>query len=193
MGVVLNRIALLFAATGIAFAIAAYTQGWWLVLVTTLIMAALLFVRVERRWLYAWLWHWWTVRRSTRRMLKRAERVHARPEPKPEKPAAGADRPRKLSEVEGPAATPDRPARTDTVVLGDRPGDTFSSGDDGLAVPGYDPKNPGFRVIPQPREDDALIGWVLNAIGLSILIILGVWLWWDGGQQLTPLLNRLIP
>jgi hypothetical protein len=190
---VLNRIGILFAASGIAFAISAYTQLWWLVLATTVVTAALLFVRVERRWLYAWLWHWWTVRRGTRRMLKRAERVYARPEPKPETPAAGADRPHKLSEVEGLAAPPDRPTLTDTVVLGDRRGDVRSRLDDEPDVIGHNPKNPGFRVISQPREDDALIGWVLNAIGLSILIILGVWLWWGGGQQLTPFLNRLTP
>jgi hypothetical protein len=187
----LNRIGILFAASGIAFAIAVYTQAWWLVLVTTVVTAALLFVRVERRWLYAWLWHWWTVRRGTQRMLKRAERVHAQPKTQPGRPAPVPERPLKSRDFE--RSTPDRPVRTDTVVLGQPAQAEFTPSVEAADSRDLDPQNPGFRVIPQPREDDALIGWVLNAIGISILILLGVWLWWGGGQQLTPLLNRLLP
>jgi len=161
-----------------------------LVLVSAL---ALRFVSWRGKRLYQHLYHWWVVRRGTRRMLRRAERVHAGGAivEKREPPTRGAQPtgPRadaaQSAELPQPAAWSQQP---ETVILPAR--------DEGfVAAPGPtsrpDPKRAraeaeaqGLRILRDPDEPDALAGWLLNAIGLSILIILAVWLG-SGGKTVV--------
>ena len=131
--------------------------------------------------LYAHLYYWWVIRRGTRRMLRRAERVHATSwleEPRIEEHA----RPIPLSDLETQA-----PRQPETVVLPPR-GATPDDPPASLPVPPgewvkLDPKRAraeaeavGLRVINADDGSDALAAWLLNAVGLSVLIILAVWL-----------------
>jgi hypothetical protein len=46
----------------------------------------------------------------------------------------------------------------------------------------------GLRVVNADDEPDVLAGWLLNAIGISILIILAVWLGGGGYAVIEQLL-----
>lgn len=148
--------------------------------------AGLRFLPWRGKRLYAHVWHWWVVRRGTRRMLRRAERVHAR---------ASSD----SSELRLGASPPPTTQQPETVVLPPRDlsaGAGFSEG--GFHQTGsarLDPKRAraeaeavGLRVVNADEGPDTLAGWLLNAIGLSILIILTVWLAGGGYTVLTELL-----
>lgn len=160
------------------FSIGGVTGG--LLLVGALILR---FVPWRGKPLYAHLYHWWVIRRGTRRMLRGAEHVHAAS--RREAPHAGQpSRPVTLSSLEAQT----RPLRQpETVVLPPR----ATPPDDLLAVAPpptaervkLDPKRAraeaeavGLRVINADDGSDALAGWLLNAVGLSVLIILAVWL-----------------
>lgn len=144
----------------------------------TLVGALILrFVPWRGRPLSAHLYHWWVVRRGTRRMLKRAERVHAA---RLEQGAPVAAFRAEASEPVSPL-----PKQPETVILPRR--DEWAGPIDRPVSPGWttrpDPKRAraeaeaqGLRIVSPSDEPDVLAGWLLNVIGLSILIILGLWL-----------------
>lgn len=155
------------------------------VLAGALLAGALIlrFVPWRGKPLYAHLYHWWVIRRGTRRMLRRAERVHATAwgdAPRDEQ----LSRPVALSSLEAHAQPQGQP---ETVVLPPR---NLSPDNLPPNLPGpaaewvkLDPKRAraeaeavGLRVINADDGSDALAGWLLNAVGLSVLIILAVWL-----------------
>ncbi len=167
-----------------------------LAILILLIAAALRFGRWRGKRLSAHVYHWWVVRRGTRRMLRRAERVHAADDTGPPPPPE-ATRSVTLSSF---SAEAQRPAQPETVILPPRntqPGDRPP----GAILPGVEPtrldpkraraqaKAVGLRVVnADDGEPDALAGWLLNAIGLSILIILAVWLASGGYAVIETLL-----
>ncbi len=162
-----------------------------------LLAVTLRFGRWRGKRLSAHIYHWWVVRRGTRRMLRRAERVHAAEDAGlPTTPEAPP--PVTLSSL---ASEAQRPAQPETVILpprhaqpGDRPPGAMTPGAEPARL---DPKHAraqaeavGLRVInADDGEPDALAGWLLNAVGLSILIILAVWLA-SGGYAVF---ERLLP
>lgn len=136
--------------------------------------------------LYAHVWHWWVVRRGTRRMLRRAEHVHA----------GISDDLIELRTGASPHLTTQQP---ETVVLPPRDLSAGLGLPDGASRQSgparLDPKRAraeaeavGLRVVNADEGPDTLAGWLLNAIGLSILIILTVWLAGGGYAVLTELL-----
>ena len=156
-------------------------------IVLTLVAAVLLLALILRfipwrgRPLYAHLYHWWVIRRGTRRMLRRAERVHA-PSQREEPSVETSSRPVPLSSLEAHGQPPRQP---ETVVLpprGATPDDAPPTTPPAEWVK-LDPKRAraeaeavGLHVINADDGSDALAAWLLNAVGLSVLIILAVWL-----------------
>ena len=139
------------------------------------------FIPWRGRPLYAHLYHWWVIRRGTRRMLRRAERVHATSWNE-EQRGETSSRSVVLSSLEARAQLPRQP---ETVVLpprGATPDDAPPTTPPAEWVK-LDPKRAraeaeavGLRVINADDGSDALAAWLLNAVGLSVLIILAVWL-----------------
>jgi hypothetical protein len=146
----------------------------WVILLGAL---ALRFVRWRGRRLSAHLYHWWVVRRGTRRMLQRAERVHAggleQSAPGVKARSESGERTLVPSGQPETVILPPRAERAGPMDLPDSPAWTTR----------LDPKRAraeaeaqGLRIVSPSEGPDVLAGWLLNVIGLSILIILGLWL-----------------